>query len=224
MPEDKGEDIYAKYIKKIDAMNVLNRKYSNCWQKHGKKNPVVRQQIQNSSTMNLYKFTLRKFVRFLYGIKKRGVYPDCVAGLKINRICRAQERSLQAKDLLTSEEIKQIIGCTANTRDRAMLSLLSENGARLGELCNLNIGDLTFCGNYFKVNLNGKTGKREVPAVACMESIKAWLNEYPYRTNANRQNLPLFVTIREKDKTATRISSNRVAWIIQRAATCPRKW
>ncbi len=49
------------------------------------------------------------------------------------------ETKVSPQDLITQEEFEAMIGVCINSRDRALISLLYESGARIGEIASLRI-------------------------------------------------------------------------------------
>ncbi len=69
---------------------------------------------------------IKNFYRWLNG----GEYPECVKWMKESR---KKSRKLP-EDMLTQEEVKALLLNVKNRRDKALVSLLWESGARIGEI------------------------------------------------------------------------------------------
>jgi len=54
------------------------------------------------------------------------------------------ETKVSQQDLITQEEFEATIGVCRNSRDRALISLLYESGARIGEIGSMRIKDVSF--------------------------------------------------------------------------------
>jgi len=78
-------------------------------------------------------------------------------------------------DLITPKEAQQLIDATSTTRDRAIISLLWETGARVGEIANLRIQDIQFNKGDATLNLFGKTGARRVMILESVRDLKNYL-------------------------------------------------
>jgi len=102
----------------------------------------------------------------------KGEYSDKTKWVKTTMKSRLYKLPNQ---LLTPEEAKQLIDATRNTRDRALLSILWETGARVGEIGNLKIGDLEFNKGECQANLYGKTGSRRVLLLESVRDLKEYL-------------------------------------------------
>ncbi|MFA6064891.1 MAG: tyrosine-type recombinase/integrase [archaeon] len=77
--------------------------------------------------------------------------------------------------LLSPEEAQRLIDATKNTRDRAILHLLWESGARIGEVANLKVGDLDFDKGECQANLYGKTGSRRILLLESVRDIQNYI-------------------------------------------------
>jgi len=82
-----------------------------------------------------YRIILKQFYKWL----NDGEYPDKVEW--ISTTVKKSNNTLP-KDVLTEEDIQKLIKTATNTRDRALISMLWETGARMGELIDLTIGDI----------------------------------------------------------------------------------
>ena len=133
------------------------------------------------------KVSVKAFYKWLYG----GTYPEQVSWLKTHGF----ERRKLPSDILTQEEVKKLADSTLNPRDRALIMLLYESGARAGELIGLNIRDLTFDEYGAVIMLDGKTGMRRVRVLDSVPDLKVWLNNHP---NSKNPDAALFPELRGK--------------------------
>jgi len=83
------------------------------------------------------------------------------------------------KDLLTKEDIENQVDAAKNPRDKALIYMLYETGARIGELIDLTVGDIEDRKNGKKVVIEGKTGARRLPLVESVPHLNNWLNKHP---------------------------------------------
>lgn len=83
------------------------------------------------------------------------------------------------QDLLTKEDVQKQIEAAMNPRDKALISILYETGARIGELIDLTVGGIEDRKHGKKVVIDGKTGSRRLPLVESVPYINKWLNEHP---------------------------------------------
>jgi len=116
-------------------------------------------------------------------------FPEEVKWIKRGMRKREQPR-VQRNELWSEDEIKKLIANATNSRDRVLVSLLTETGARIGEVGNLTIGDVYQDEFSFLIHLKGKTGERENRVVYSGPIIAELLNNHPYRDDPQS---PLFL-------------------------------
>lgn len=104
-----------------------------------------------------------------------------------------KKRELPVEQLLTREDVQKLIGVCERQRDRALIALLWDSGARITEVLNIDVGDLAFDKFGASVIVDGKTGRRKIRLVSSVPDIRAWLEQHPYGTDPRA---PLFVTSR----------------------------
>jgi|ERR1035437_2995082 integrase/recombinase XerD len=79
-------------------------------------------------------------------------------------------------DILTREEIEKLIDSCLCTRDRAIIAISYESGARKGELLAVQLKHVTFDENGAILNIqDGKTGSRRVRFVLASSYLKQGL-------------------------------------------------
>lgn len=126
----------------------------------------------SDATKRQYKIVLKVVYKWL----NDGRYPD-----KVNWITTTQKRNktVLPQKLLTEEDIKELLNAADNPRDRALISLLWESGARIGELKDLKIGDFEDGKHGLKVVIKGKTGPRRLPLISCVPHLQSWFSSHP---------------------------------------------
>jgi len=145
-------------------------------------------------TKHSYKVIIKKFYKWLkFGDKYRTAvdYPPIVSWLRCNLKKKDQPR-IKASDILTEEEVKNLIDTAVHSRDKAFISILYELGARIGEVGNLRIKELARDKHGYIVDLEGKTGHRTPRIVISDPYITHWLNTHPLK---NKPDAPLWVRI-----------------------------
>jgi site-specific recombinase XerD len=129
-------------------------------------------------TKHDYKVALKKFYRWM-------LEEDNPVQTKwISTTIKKKNQKLP-EDILTESEILRLIDHATNKRDEALIALLWDIGARVGEVGNLLIKHLTFDELGAIIQLSGKTGFRRVRAVWSVEYLKEWLNIHPESQNPN---------------------------------------
>jgi len=85
------------------------------------------------------------------------------------------------EDILTPEEIKALIQGCKHSRDRALISVLYESGARIGEIARLTWKECIFDKYGAKLYINDtKTKKQRYSRLtACAEYLARWRNDCP---------------------------------------------
>jgi len=84
-------------------------------------------------------------------------------------------------DILTPEEIKALIQACKHSRDRALISVLYESGARIGELARLTWKDCIFDKYGFGLYINDTKTKKQRYArlITSAEYLAGWRNDCP---------------------------------------------
>jgi integrase/recombinase XerD len=110
-------------------------------------------------------------------------------------ILRSLGRESEAKDLrlpkhadprvivYSPEELEQIYAACGCLRDRLMIRILDETGARHGELWNMKIKDIQFDEDSGKLWLHGKTGSRLRRVYKGKALLREYLEAHPHRDN-----------------------------------------
>ncbi|MEX2060833.1 MAG: site-specific integrase [Nitrosopumilaceae archaeon] len=95
-------------------------------------------------------------------------------------------QKVQPKDLLTDDEILQLIQATKRIggkyvkRNIAIIFVLLEGAYRPGELLDIRISGIEFEKDFVRIHTTGKTGPKSLTLVASFEPIREWLAEHPY--------------------------------------------
>ncbi len=106
------------------------------------KRVIARQELAPESRHDLWR-NLRAFYHWL---QANAYADDAMVGVKAPRT-------------LEPHEVDHLLASTTNRRDRALLSIPLDTGARLGEVATMNRSSLTLSG----IHVDGKTGPRFLP-------------------------------------------------------------
>jgi integrase len=155
-----------------------------------------------------YKIALKKFYKWYF----KDDNPELTKWIKAS-ISR-KDRKLP-EDMLLEEDILKIISCAKKKSDKAIVALLWDVGARVGEIGNLRIKHIQFDEYGAIVNLNGKTGYRRVRAVFSVEYLQEWLLVHPDRNNPNA---PLWTTFDSKENLIKPLHYGSIRMKIKRLA------
>lgn len=133
------------------------------------------------STKEGYKKIIRFFWRWLWEHENqdwdpRDDFPPVVAWIEPDSHA---SNDVLPQNLLTNEDIEELIETGYNARDRAFVAFLYETGARIGEIIDLTVGDIEDRQKGKKVVIDGKTGPRRLPLKDCVPHLNRWLNEHP---------------------------------------------
>ncbi|MFH1376237.1 MAG: tyrosine-type recombinase/integrase [Candidatus Woesearchaeota archaeon] len=121
--------------------------------------------------------TLRKCVKVFFRWLGK---PEIDDGLKIEPMLIKRNRT---SDLLTSEDIKTLVGACKNLRDKVIIQLLYDSGMRVGELLNLRIKDINFDDYGAEIELKGKTGERKIRVVDSVSILLQFINQHPFKND-----------------------------------------
>ncbi len=146
----------------------------------------------NSYSKARIKLTFKQFVRWLLDSKA-----DALVGwVKLDM--NATNAKLPT-EMLDETDIERLLTACRNVRDRALICLLWDTGARIGEVLNLRMKDLTLSSKGpSRIILTGKTGTRITPLSVSVPALTRYVNEW--RRGAASE-APLFVTIRHNEPT-----------------------
>jgi len=144
----------------------------------------------------LYKLEIKKFLKWVHTGQLDGDgYPACVSWIKPHR-----GRKNYGREILSQEEVKQLVDATDNQRDRALLFVAYEGGCRASELVGLKIQDVDFdqYGAILRVGRKqGKTGERRLRLFESVPDLQLWLSMHPQRQTPGA---PLWPSGKFKDR------------------------
>jgi len=136
------------------------------------------------ATVWTYMEILKVFHRWL----NNGEAPGCVKWMK----CTGKKNKKLPETLLTQEDVKLLLQHTANVRDKALVAILWDSGARIGEIGGMSIKDVAFDEFGCKIMVDGKTGMRRIRLVNSSGALLDWINQHPHRDNPE---YPLWINI-----------------------------
>jgi len=166
---------------------------------------LMRNYERNSST--IYSWNVRTFLLYLFPEEEQHY-------MKVQLPTRGRNK-LKAEDIITYEEILQMIEKTPYVRDKAIIAFLVDTGTRRGELPYIQLKHLKDEGTHIEVHIpKSKTmaGIRTVYLRSACGYIRNWLNIHPRR---NDPNAPLFCNLR---KPYGLINPKRIYEIVIKAA------
>ncbi len=125
-----------------------------------------------------YKASLKKFYKWLKGNDN----PEEVAWIKLSL---KKHNDKLPSELLSEQDITDMINKTTNLRDRAIIISLYESRCRIGEFLKMQIKDVTFDKFGALLDVTGKTGGRRVRVVTSYLYLMEWINRHPDKDNPN---------------------------------------
>jgi integrase/recombinase XerD len=127
------------------------------------------------------KVMLRKLYKYIRNVPGKNKYPPEVDWytLTISK-CKAK----LPEELLTEDEMNNIILAGKCERDRALLATLCESGARVGEIGSMKITSVSLEKIGAKLTIHGKTGARKILVIGCSTYLNTWINHHPFRNNS----------------------------------------
>jgi integrase len=195
---NKGIDDFKKATRKDVEDFILN--YTAVKTQWGKGRKPIGVKTQPSwCRRNFIIAVLQALYKYLY--RDSDVVPEQIRNINQLRIKpRLEERSRvrHPKELLSELDIlKMLKACEIGEsqlivkRNRCLIALLYESGARLSEILGLKIEDVMPTDYGFKIFVHGKTGRRGIPIITAAPYLKDWLDVHPL---AEDKEAPLFVT------------------------------
>lgn len=139
---------------------------------------AIRERTNSEETRHDYLVTLKKFYRWLNG----GEDPEIT---KFFSATKNKNKIKLPEDLLTEPEVLAMIETTRNPKDRALIAVLWDTGARIGEVGTLLLKNIKFDEYGAEILVNGKTGMRRIRAVFSVPYLMRWLEIHPDKDNPN---------------------------------------
>ncbi len=131
-------------------------------------------------TVWTYKAAVKTFWKWLYGFNKKS--RECPKAVDwIERNAKVAKTHVP-KDVLTKDEVNEMIRVAKHPRDKALVAVLFDTGMRCGELLNMRKSQAKPYDDYVEFEANGKTGPRECIAVESAPHLRKylqWLDENP---------------------------------------------
>ncbi len=137
-----------------------------------------------------YRVLLKKFYNWLkkdYENKKQAI-PN-VDWIKTN--IKNSKKKLP-EEMLSEKEVEKLIAVAQHPRDKALISVLYDSGARIGELLSVKIKNVHYDKYGAIINVNGKTGPRRVRLILSSPYLVQWMNLHPLK---EKKDAPLWIGI-----------------------------
>ncbi len=139
-----------------------------------------------NDTVNDFKIIIKRLMKFIYG---EGDQFQQMAGW-----IRKKEE-IREVPALTREEVEKLADA-CNNRERAIILVLFDSGARIEEFLNIRIGDLTKKNeegrSYYQIRIkHSKTKPRTISVPICTKAMDTWLVAHPDKDNPQAQLFPV---------------------------------
>jgi len=134
-------------------------------------------------TIEMNKVVVKKFYKWMNGDEE---FPALVKGIKY---ARNAYKFKEPNEMLDEEEINQLTDVCDDLRDRAMIRVLWDTACRVGELCNLTVGDVIDKDGHIKITVHGKTGSRTLGLISSAPLVRQLLNLHKQDKDS-----PLFIS------------------------------
>lgn len=129
-------------------------------------------------TADLARQCAKRFLRWIHNGSNDGEYPPCVSWIKIKT-----RRNSYGREVLSAQEVRQLIDAADNQRDRTLLFVAYESGCRASELVGIRIQDVEFDQYGAIIRVNGKTGERRIRLFESVPDLQLWLSMHPFCEN-----------------------------------------
>lgn len=124
------------------------------------------------------KLEVRKTLKGFYKWFGDGKYKETVAWVKTTR---SRNNDKLPESLITEAEVRRMIEAASHPRDRAVVSVLWETGARVGEFLTLQVKHVQFDDVGTRLTMKGKTGMRRILLIDSTPYLAEWLASHPKR-------------------------------------------
>jgi len=135
----------------------------------------------SEETKVCFKIVIRKVYQMVRGFEGKE-YPEEVKWITTTI---SQNHRKLPEELLTEEEVQNIIRAGQNTRDKALLSCLAESGCRISEIGTLQIKHVSFEEYGARLTVKGKTGTRKILIINSTPYLQEWINQHPDNENSD---------------------------------------
>ena len=161
------------------------------------------------ATIKGYIISIGVLCKSIFGEEKG---KEMISGIRI----KAPLTNVREEELLTDDELKQMMKAATSERDRALLAIMYSSGARLGEISGLNLGDVQLHKLGASLHVSGKTGERDIDMFVGVPELRSWLNVHPLK---GIKEAPLFVTRYPRGGRYKRLSDKAIESLFLRLAS-----
>lgn len=103
------------------------------------------------------------------------------------------------------EDVKLMIDSCRNPRDKALIAVAFDSGARSGELQDPKVGDVSDHEHGLQIHLDGRMGQRSVTLIPSVPYLNRWLSEHP---GSDDESAPLWSKLNSPEEISYRLFNN----------------
>lgn len=159
---------------KDDLVELVNQILEKDWSNH---------------TKHDFNVILKRFYKWLEGGDEE--YPKKVKW--ITTTLKYDNKKLP-EELLTKEEVIDMIEIAYHMRDKALICVLYESGCRIGEVLSLRIKHVTIDDMGGQIIVDGKTGMRRIRLIVSVPYLTTWLDHHPLKNDPEAPLWPILAT------------------------------
>jgi integrase/recombinase XerD len=130
---------------------------------------------------------LREFFRWLYNKDKPDEYWETPAFMKIKTKKPLRDSPYDISDIWKLDELLTIVEYEPELRDKAIITLLWDLGARNHEITALKLRDIILNEQYGEGSIpsNTKTGGGPILLTSSFTYVRDWINKHPFKNEPN---------------------------------------
>ncbi len=117
------------------------------------------------------------------------------------------------EELVTEDDIRNLISACNNLRDKALLHVHYESGTRPGELLSLQIKHVKQDKIGMIIAVDGKTGARPIRLIESVPTLSKWITSHPFKDNPDS---PLWINF-TKNSYGNRLSHASASKVLYQA-------
>ena len=201
----------ARIVKYLDTLERIGLMVDKDFSEVSKKDALelVKRIEMNSRYTDWTKHDYKSiFKRFMRWVRHSDDYPEEVRWIKTT--VKNNHHKLP-EELLTEEEVQQLIKTSEHPRDKALIAALYESGCRIGELLTLRLKHVQPDRYGAKMIVSGKTGMRSVRLIAAAPYLLSWMNLHPLRDDPDS---PVWLELRARKGRARKAINYKNASIL----------
>lgn len=120
------------------------------------------------NTLNDFRIALKRFYLWKF---------DSLDSKTLDLLKKQESRTnKRSEDILSADEVKDIIGNAKSPRDKFLISLAYDSGCRISEFLTMRIRDVKPDSYGIQIHVTGKTGERKVSVweIRLSDSLNDW--------------------------------------------------